>query len=69
MLKKRKLRKKYDQKLLQLMESTQSDWVYLEKLEDLSYEKGDDLQVIRLLAKSKYLFLLKEARVRKASIK
>ncbi|MCJ8009987.1 YaaL family protein [Lederbergia wuyishanensis] len=66
--KKKKLRKEYDKKLIDLMESTKNDWMIQSQLNKLSFEKSDDLQAITQLAKAKYFFLFHEAKVRKISI-
>lgn len=67
--KRKKLRKEFDQRLLQLMEKTQKDWLSLAELERLSYEKNEELQLQTLLAKAKYFFLFSEAKRRRISKK
>ncbi|MBS4201449.1 YaaL family protein [Bacillus sp. FJAT-49732] len=66
--KKQKLRKEYDRKLIELMDTTKKDWMIQSQLIDLSFEKSDDLQAITQLAKAKYFFLFQEAKVRKIAI-
>lgn len=69
MFQKEKLRKEYDQKLIDLMESTKKDWMYFSQLEEMSYEYDEGLHRLALLAKSKYFFLFQEAKKRKISIR
>lgn len=69
MFEKKKLRKEFNQKLITLMENTQNDWLYLSELEQMSYEESKELHILALLAKSKYFFLFKEAKIRKISRK
>lgn len=65
---KKKLRKEFDTKLLELMESTKSDWLQLSHMEKLSYDESDELRSLTKLAKAKYFFLFHEAKVRKISV-
>ncbi|HLU23305.1 YaaL family protein [Lederbergia graminis] len=69
MFQKKKLRKEYDQRLLNLMESTKRDWLQLTQMEQLSYDRSDDLRCLTLLAKTKHFYLFQEAKKRKISIK
>ncbi|GIN74343.1 hypothetical protein J14TS2_48180 [Bacillus sp. J14TS2] len=69
MFQKEKLRKEYDQKLIELMESSKKDWMYFSQLEEMSYEYDEELHRLALLAKSKYFFLFQEAKIRKISIR
>jgi len=66
--KKKKLRREYDQKLIELMDTTKKDWMIQSQLIKLSVEKSDDLESITQLAKAKYFFLFREAKVRKITI-
>lgn len=54
--KKKKLRREYDQKLIELMDTTKKDWMIQSQLIKLSVEKSDDLESITQLAKAKYFF-------------
>lgn len=66
--KKKKLRRGYDQQLIELMDKTKKDWMIQTQLLKMSFEKSDDLQVLTQLAKAKYFFLFQEAKIRKISI-
>ncbi|MFD1708125.1 YaaL family protein [Siminovitchia sediminis] len=69
MFKKHKLQKEFDHRLIDLLEKKKREWDEQKHLLRLSYEPQDELQYRTLMAKSKYLFLLKEARKRNISIK
>lgn len=69
LFRKKKLRKEYDQKLIDVMEITKEDWLRQKHLENLSYEQSEDLRCGTLLAQAKYFFLFREAKLRKVSIK
>ena len=66
--KKKKLRRGYDQQLIELMDKTKKDWMIQTQLLKMSFEKSDALQVLTQLAKAKYFFLFQEAKIRKISI-
>ncbi|MCJ7842935.1 YaaL family protein [Lederbergia sp. NSJ-179] len=69
MFQKEKLREEYNQRLIELMQSTKKDWLYFSQLEDMSYGYDEELHRLALLAKSKYFFLFQEAKKRKISIR
>ncbi len=69
LFRKKKLRKEYDQKLIDVMEMTREDWLRQRHLENLSYEQSEDLRCGTLLAQAKYFFLFREAKIRKISMK
>ncbi|MEK3888908.1 YaaL family protein [Bacillus sp. FSL K6-3431] len=69
MFRKQKLRKAYDQKLIDVMESTRENWLHQRHLENLSYEQSEDIRCRTLLAQAKYFFLFREAKIRKISTK
>ncbi|KRG12822.1 YaaL family protein [Lederbergia galactosidilytica] len=69
MFQRKKLRKEYNQKLIELMENAKKDWMYFSQLEEMSYEYDEELHRLALLAKSKYFFLFREAKKRKISIR
>jgi len=69
MFRKQKLRKDYDQRLIGLMTDIKKDWDQQKEILRLSYEQNDELAYRTLLAKAKYIFLLREAKERKISIK
>jgi len=66
--KKKKLRRGYDQQLIELMDTTKKDWMIQTQLLKMSFEKSDALQVLTQLAKANYFFLFQEAKIRKISI-
>ena len=67
---KQKLRKEYDEKLVQLMRLTKEDWQHTQDIENLM-AADYDLNIIaqRKIAESKHFYLFKEARIRKILIK
>lgn len=67
--KKGKLKKEYDNKLINLMKETQDDWKEAQVME--GFLDDYDLSVIanRKIAESKHFFLFKEAKIRKIIIK
>lgn len=69
MFRKQKLRKEYNQKLIDLMESTKEDWSKQTHLQKLSYEQSEEQHCATLLAKAKYFFLFREAKARQISLK
>ncbi|RWR07164.1 YaaL family protein [Siminovitchia fortis] len=69
MLRKQKMRKEFDQRLIGLMGNIKKEWDQKSDLLKLSYEPNDELQYRLRLAKAKYIFLFKEAKIRKISIK
>ncbi|MBS4210772.1 YaaL family protein [Bacillus sp. FJAT-50079] len=69
MFRRKRLRKEYDQRLLDLMESTKEDWMKQKQIEKLSYEHTDQLRYETKLAKAKYFFLFREAKLRPVSLK
>lgn len=64
-----KLRKEYDQKLINLIKETKEDWNNAKVIEGLSDDY--DLEVIanRKKAESIHFYLFKEARIRRIIIK
>ncbi len=69
MFRKHKLRKEFDHRLIDLMGNVKKEWDQKSDMLKLSYEPNDELQYQMLLAKAKYIFLFKEAKKRKISIK
>ncbi|KUP03891.1 hypothetical protein Q73_16400 [Bacillus coahuilensis m2-6] len=66
--KKHKLRKEYDEQLIQLMRSTRDQWNHKKEIEEISIEKTFELLCERKIAEAKYFFLFKEAKHRKIVI-
>lgn len=64
MFQKKKLRKEYDHRLIELMDSTKNDWVSKQNLENLSYE-SEELSNMKMIAQAKYFFLFHEAKKEK----
>ncbi|HEY4553519.1 MAG TPA: YaaL family protein [Bacillaceae bacterium] len=69
MFQRKKLRKEYDRKLIELMESTKEEWLDQKRLYEMSYEPDDDLQCRALMAKAKYFYLFREAKIRNVSLR
>lgn len=67
MIRKRKLRRTYDQSLIELMNRTKQDWLKHQQLMNVSYQ-NDDLTYLTLMKKAKYFFLFDEAKRRKVSL-
>lgn len=62
--KKISLRNQYDKELFDLMKQTKQDWEYAKKIEQSVFEKDGLLFAQTKLAKIKYFYLFKEARIR-----
>ncbi|PWA12097.1 DUF2508 domain-containing protein [Pueribacillus theae] len=69
MLFKKKLRKTYDEHLIETLERVKEEWFTKRELVQKSVEPPYELLYELKLAESKYLFLLKEAKIRKISMK
>lgn len=69
MFQRQKLRKDYDQKFVELIEEAKNNWAHMKQMMHLSYGEHDELRYKALLAKAKYVYLLREAKIRKISIK
>ncbi|WP_424253702.1 YaaL family protein [Carnobacterium sp.] len=63
--KKIKLRNQYDKKMFDLMRQTKQEWEHAKKIEQSVFEKDGLLFAQTKLAKIKYFYLFKEARIRK----
>ncbi|MGX9132833.1 YaaL family protein [Rummeliibacillus sp. JY-2-4R] len=66
---KQKLRKEYDDKLVQLMRQTKEDWQHTQEIENLMADYDLNIIAERKIAESKHFYLFKEARIRKILIK
>ncbi|HWI47916.1 MAG TPA: YaaL family protein [Rummeliibacillus sp.] len=64
-----KLRKEYDDKLVQLMRYTKEDWQHTQEIENLMVDYDLNIIAQRKIAESKHFYLFKEARIRKILIK
>ncbi|KIL52646.1 YaaL family protein [Jeotgalibacillus soli] len=64
-----KLKKEYDDQLIQLMTRTREDWQHQKGMVNLSVEISQQLSAASKLAEAKYFYLFKEARHRKIVIK
>lgn len=69
MFRKQKLRKEFDQRLIDLMTEIKKDWDQQQEILRLSYERDDELAYRTSLAKAKFIFLLQEAKQRNISKK
>jgi hypothetical protein len=66
--KKGKLKKEFDELLIQQFIDTKQEWKKAQMLEELSDDYDLHISVERKIAESKHLFLLKEARIRKVKM-
>ncbi|MGG0658482.1 YaaL family protein [Rummeliibacillus pycnus] len=66
---KQKLRKEYDDKLVQLMRHTKAEWQHTQEIENLMADYDLNIIAQRKIAESKHFYLFKEARIRKILIK
>lgn len=64
-----KLRKEYDEKLIDLMKETKEDWNNAKVIEELSDDYDLETIANRKKAESIHFYLFKEARIRKIIIK
>lgn len=69
MLFKRKLRHTFDERLLNSLEKIKQEWLTRKKLVEQSIEPSYLILYELKLAEAKYLFLLKEAKERKLTLK
>lgn len=67
--KKGKLKKEYDDRLVQLMQQAREEWQQQKNLSDLSFEKSPQMMAEEKMAEARYFYLFKEARHRKIVIK
>ncbi|MGK4153961.1 YaaL family protein [Kurthia gibsonii] len=66
---KQKLRKEYDENLVQLIKQTKQELENLQQIEDLVDDFNLDTMVQKKIAESKYFYLFKEARIRRVQIR
>ena len=64
MFRKKKLRKQYDRRLLELIEHTRDEWKDQQQLVEMSYTDNHDLYYEAKLSKAKYYYLFHEAKIR-----
>jgi len=64
-----KLKKEFDQQLIELMRDTRDEWQRQKSMADMSLETSPQLQASEKLAEAKYFYLFREARLRKIVIK
>lgn len=62
--KKSRLKRTYDEKLLNLMESQKQAWEDSKVMEEIIVDEDPSLKAERKLAQAKYFYLFKEARAR-----
>ncbi|WP_404406584.1 YaaL family protein [Jeotgalibacillus malaysiensis] len=67
--KKGKLKKEYDDRLVQLMQQAREEWQQQKNLSNLSFEKSPQMLAEEKMAEARYFYLFKEARHRKIVIK
>jgi len=63
-----KLKREFDELLIQQFMDTKQEWKKAQMLETLSDDYDLNISIERKLAESKHLFLLKEARIRKVKM-
>lgn len=66
---KKKLKKKFDESLIQLIHETKEDWNNAKIIEDLLDDYDLDVIARRKITESIHFYLFKEARIRKILIK
>lgn len=64
-----KLRKEYDEKLMNLMKETKEDWNNAKVIEELSDDYDLETIANRKKAESIHFYLFKEARIRKIMLR
>lgn len=64
-----KLKKEFDEKLVNLMKETKEDWHNAKVIEELSDDFNLDIEAQRKAAESVHFFLFKEARIRRVNLK
>lgn len=69
MFQRKKLRKDFDEKLINQIRQSKKEWDHQQEILRLSYEWDEESECRTKLAKSKYLLLLREARARRLSIR
>ncbi|TWT05844.1 YaaL family protein [Planomicrobium sp. CPCC 101079] len=63
-----KLKREFDEQLIQQFVDTKQEWKKAQMLETLSDDYDLNVSIERKIAESKHLFLLKEARIRKVKM-
>lgn len=64
-----KLRKEYDEALLEQLGRLQRDWLYQKDLLEKSLDPSEDAVIATKMAEVKYFYLFKEAKHRGVSMK
>lgn len=64
MFRRKKLRKEFDSRLLELIEHTRGEWHSEKQLVEMSYEENIDLYYEAKLSRAKYYYLFHEAKIR-----
>lgn len=64
-----KLKREFDEKLVQLMRQTKDDWHNAKTVEGLSDDYDLNIEAQRKAAEAIHFFLFKEAKIRKVNIK
>ncbi len=67
--KKGKLKKEYDQSLLQTLEESKENWNHHRSIDEMSVDYSLNLHCQSKIAEAKYFFLFREAKHRKIVIK
>lgn len=66
--KKGRLKREFDEKLLQELSELRSSWAKQKSLLEKSFEPSDEVIYQMKIAEAKYLYLIKEARYRKVRL-
>ncbi|HZG73201.1 MAG TPA: YaaL family protein [Chondromyces sp.] len=67
--KKDKLKREYDEKLVELLAKSKGDWFRHRELLRLSFDGTEELSCQAKIAEAKYFFLFREVKKRKISMK
>lgn len=67
--KKQRLRREYNERLLALMALLNEDWSKQKVIVEKGYEHSDEVIQQYKLAEARYFFLIREAKLRKVSLK
>lgn len=67
--KKQSMRSIYDDKLIELLNQSRTDWFKHRELLRLSFEQNNELEAQMKAAQAKYFFLFREAKKRQIRIK
>ncbi len=64
LFKKPDVKKEYDERLLDLINQLKEEWDHAQKTQDAVADRDSEIEAQRALAKRKYFFIYREARIR-----